>query len=72
MRHGVSPIHNEKERFRKVMIMIKQSTKDRVAGKVEEIKGKAKKEAGRALNRPDIEEKGADEEFSGKVRRKVG
>jgi uncharacterized protein YjbJ (UPF0337 family) len=52
--------------------MMKESTKDRTAGKAHEVKGKAKKEIGRALNRPDIEERGANEEAEGKVRRKVG
>lgn len=52
--------------------MMKESTKDRVAGKAREVKGKAKKEIGRALDRPDIAEEGANEETEGKVRRKVG
>ena len=52
--------------------MIKDSTKDQVAGKVRELKGKVQKEAGRALNRPDMEQKGAADEAAGKVRRKVG
>jgi uncharacterized protein YjbJ (UPF0337 family) len=52
--------------------MTKESTKDRVAGKVREIKGNAKKHVGRALNRPDIAERGANEEVAGKVQRKVG
>jgi uncharacterized protein YjbJ (UPF0337 family) len=52
--------------------MIKQSTKDQVEGTVKELKGKVKKEAGRALNRPDIANRGAAEEISGKVQKKVG
>jgi len=52
--------------------MIKESTKNRAAGKAHEIKGKVKKEAGRVMNRPDVEEAGVDEEVAGKVQRKVG
>lgn len=51
---------------------MKESTKDRVAGKVSEVKGAVKKEAGKAMNRPDIAEEGAEEQTAGKVRRKVG
>jgi len=52
--------------------MIKESTKDRAAGKAHEVKGKAKKEIGRALDRPDMAERGANEEAQGRLRRKVG
>jgi uncharacterized protein YjbJ (UPF0337 family) len=52
--------------------MIKESTKDQAAGRAREIKGKIKKQAGRAINRPDIENRGANEEVAGKVQRKVG
>lgn len=52
--------------------MIKESTKDRVAGKAREVKGKIKKETGRSMNRPDVAEEGAEEEAEGKVRRKIG
>jgi uncharacterized protein YjbJ (UPF0337 family) len=52
--------------------MIKESTKDRAAGSAREVKGKVKKEAGRIVNRPDVEAEGADEEVAGKVQRKIG
>jgi uncharacterized protein YjbJ (UPF0337 family) len=52
--------------------MPRESTKDEVKGKAHEIKGKIKQKAGRALNRPDIEEQGQDEEIAGKVQKKVG
>jgi uncharacterized protein YjbJ (UPF0337 family) len=58
--------------FQKELLMITESTKDRVEGKAREIKGKAKKAVGRAVNRPDIEQEGANEELGGKVQRKVG
>ncbi|HZM06427.1 MAG TPA: CsbD family protein [Candidatus Saccharimonadales bacterium] len=52
--------------------MIKQSTKDRASGKAHEIKGKVKKETGRAFKRPGLQQEGEDEELAGKVQRKVG
>jgi uncharacterized protein YjbJ (UPF0337 family) len=52
--------------------MIKQSTKDRATGKAHEIKGKIKKEAGRAMNKPNLQQEGENEELGGKVQRKVG
>lgn len=52
--------------------MAKESTKDQVKGKTHEIKGKIKRKAGRALNRPDIEEEGEDEQISGTIQKKVG
>ncbi len=51
---------------------MKESTKDQAAGKAHEIKGGFKKEVGKAMNRPDIANEGADEQAAGKVRRKVG
>lgn len=52
--------------------MINESTKDQAAGRAREIKGKIKKHVGRAVNRPDIVNRGANEELGGKVQRKVG
>lgn len=52
--------------------MINQSSKDRATGKAHEIKGKIKEETGRMTNRPDVQEKGADEKIAGKVQRKIG
>lgn len=52
--------------------MAKESTKDQVKGKAREIKGKIKRKAGRALNRPDIENEGEDEQISGTIQKKVG
>jgi uncharacterized protein YjbJ (UPF0337 family) len=49
-----------------------ESTKDQAAGKAHEVKGAIKKEVGKAINRPDIANEGADEQVAGKVRRKVG
>jgi uncharacterized protein YjbJ (UPF0337 family) len=52
--------------------MIRESTKDQAEGKAREMKGKIKKHVGRAMNRPDIANRGANEEVAGKVQRKVG
>jgi uncharacterized protein YjbJ (UPF0337 family) len=49
-----------------------ESTKDQAKGKAREIKGRVKKGVGHALNRPDMEQEGANEETAGKVQRKVG
>ena len=48
------------------------STKDRVEGKVHEVKGAVKETIGRATNNPDLESEGQAEKLSGKVQRKVG
>jgi uncharacterized protein YjbJ (UPF0337 family) len=51
---------------------MKSSTKDQVAGKVHEIKGKVKEKAGRASNNPRVEEEGTDEKVGGKIQKKIG
>lgn len=51
---------------------MKQSTKDEVAGKYHETKGKIKEAVGRAANKPGIENEGADEKVAGKIQKKVG
>jgi len=51
---------------------MKNSTKDQARGKFHEVKGKVKEKAGRAMNRPDIEAEGQDENVAGKVQRKIG
>ena len=50
---------------------MKQSTKDRAAGKVEEVKGKLKEKAGQISNNPDLEADGMAEEIAGKVREAI-
>jgi len=50
----------------------KPSVKNRVEGTVKEAKGKIKETAGRALNKPDMEDEGTAEKVAGKVQRKVG
>ncbi len=51
---------------------MKQSTKDQIKGSARELQGAAQKNAGKALNRPDIEDKGRGKEIEGKVQKKVG
>jgi len=51
---------------------MRRSTKDRVAGKTHEVKGKVKGKGGRAIKRPDIELEGEDEKTAGKVQKKIG
>ena len=48
------------------------STKDRAKGRAQEVKGKVKEKAGRAVGNPRVEDEGTAEKVGGKVRRKVG
>ena len=52
--------------------MMKDSTKDKVAGKVHEVKGELKEKVGKATNNPDLESQGQAEKIGGKVQKKVG
>jgi uncharacterized protein YjbJ (UPF0337 family) len=51
---------------------MKDSTKDEIKGKVQEIKGAVKEKIGHATNNPNLEEEGQDENVAGKVQKKVG
>ena len=51
---------------------MKPSTKDEVAGKVHELKGKIKEKVGRLTNDPDLEGEGIGEKIAGKVQKKIG
>jgi uncharacterized protein YjbJ (UPF0337 family) len=51
---------------------MKSSIKDQIKGKAREVFGHAKKHAGEAMDRPDIEDKGREEQVQGTVQRKVG
>jgi uncharacterized protein YjbJ (UPF0337 family) len=51
---------------------MKPSTKDEVAGKVHEVKGKVKEKARHLTNNPDLEAEGQSEKVSGKVQKKIG
>jgi uncharacterized protein YjbJ (UPF0337 family) len=51
---------------------MKDSTKDKLQGKVHEVKGTVKEKIGRATNNPDLEDEGTDEKVGGKIQKKVG
>lgn len=51
---------------------MKQSTKDRAAGKVHVVKGKIKEKAGEITDNPDLENEGMAEQIGGKVREAIG
>jgi len=46
---------------------MKTSTKDKAEGKIHEVKGKIKEEAGKVMNDPDLEISGDSEKKAGKV-----
>jgi uncharacterized protein YjbJ (UPF0337 family) len=52
--------------------MAKESTKDEVKGKAHEIKGKIKQKVGHAINNPNLEEEGEEEEIGGTIQKKAG
>jgi len=51
---------------------MKPSTQDRTEGKLHEVKGKVKEEAGKATNDPDLEVSGEAEKNAGKVQNWIG
>jgi uncharacterized protein YjbJ (UPF0337 family) len=51
---------------------MKDSTKDKIAGKAHELKGTIKEKVGHAKNDPALENEGTDEKISGKIQKKVG
>jgi uncharacterized protein YjbJ (UPF0337 family) len=51
---------------------LKSSTKDRIEGKLHELKGKVKERAGRVVNSPDLEAEGQNEALAGTVQKKIG
>jgi uncharacterized protein YjbJ (UPF0337 family) len=51
---------------------MKPSTKDELAGKLHETKGKLKEKVGEVTNNPDLEAEGQGEMLAGKVQKKVG
>src|ERR1700720_426126 len=48
------------------------STKDKIKGRIHEVKGKVKEEAGKAIGNPDLRDRGTAEKVAGKVQNKVG
>jgi uncharacterized protein YjbJ (UPF0337 family) len=51
---------------------MKDSTKDKVEGKVHELKGAVKEKVGGATNDPNLAAEGTDEKLGGKIQKKVG
>jgi uncharacterized protein YjbJ (UPF0337 family) len=51
---------------------MKASTKDEVAGKLHEVKGKIKEQVGRATNNSDLETEGTTEKIGGNIQHKIG
>jgi uncharacterized protein YjbJ (UPF0337 family) len=51
---------------------MRPSTKNEIAGKVHEVKGRIKEKAGRLTNDPDLEGEGLGEKVAGTVQKKIG
>jgi len=51
---------------------MKPSSKDKVAGKIHEVKGAVKEKVGRLTHSPDLEAEGRVEKVAGKVQEKIG
>ena len=51
---------------------MKSSTKDKIIGETDEIKGKVKEGLGKLTGNRDLEEEGKDDQVKGAVRQKVG
>jgi uncharacterized protein YjbJ (UPF0337 family) len=51
---------------------MKESTKDKVQGTLQEAKGKVKEETGKATGNRDLQDRGTGEKVVGKVQKKVG
>jgi uncharacterized protein YjbJ (UPF0337 family) len=51
---------------------MKPSTKNEIAGKMHEVKGRIKEKVGHLTNNPDLEADGTGEKVAGKVQKKIG
>ncbi len=51
---------------------MKPSTKNEIAGRVHEVKGKTKEKVGQLTNDPDLEGEGIVEKIAGKIQKKIG
>jgi uncharacterized protein YjbJ (UPF0337 family) len=51
---------------------MKSSTKDRIEGEKDNIKGKVKEGLGKLTGNPDLEDEGKDDQLKGAVQKKVG
>jgi uncharacterized protein YjbJ (UPF0337 family) len=71
--HGDGPwcAHSPMEQLTRRKPM-KPSTNDQIKGNLHELKGKVKEKAGKLTNNPNLAAEGQDENFAGKVQKKVG
>jgi uncharacterized protein YjbJ (UPF0337 family) len=60
------------EKTRREEKMMKPSTKDKVEGKLHEVKGEIKEEAGKSTNNSNLEVSGKAEKKAGKVQEWIG
>ncbi len=51
---------------------MKSSTKDKIAGKADKVKGAVQEKVGRATNNPDMQDRGTANKVGGAIRDKVG
>ena len=51
---------------------MKPSTKDKIKGETDEIKGKVKEGLGKLTGNPDLEDEGKGDQLKGAARKKVG
>jgi uncharacterized protein YjbJ (UPF0337 family) len=51
---------------------VKDSTKDKAEGTLNDAKGAVKEKVGHALNKPDLEAEGTAEKVGGKIQKKAG
>jgi uncharacterized protein YjbJ (UPF0337 family) len=51
---------------------MKSSTKDKAEGGTNQLKGKAKEQAGKAVGNPNLRDEGRADQAAGKVQKKVG
>jgi uncharacterized protein YjbJ (UPF0337 family) len=51
---------------------MKPSTKNQAAGKLHEVQGTLKEQAGKLIVDPDLEARGKDEKHAGQVQQKIG
>ena len=53
-------------------VLMRSSTKDKIKGGFREAKGTVKERAGKAIENPNLRDRGTAEKAGGKVQRKIG
>ena len=51
---------------------MKSGTKNEIAGKYHEVKGRIKEKVGQVTNDPDLEAEGLGEKIGGKIQKRIG